>query len=248
MKHFNLTSSILTSDELSTLINRIIAECTQSNINDVQMQRLVTLLQEENQALTNSLFAVRKSPFTALLLEKDDHRDEIFKGLRNFISAHLYHPQEDVKQASVQIHELIKKHGYGLYRFGYQKESAAINSLLLELAKPNYVEMVKKTGASDWVIALTAAQNDFEQCYTKRVAEEGKAIVEPSTEMRKLAIENLEKLLMYIETQLFISETPDKWGTISANLQRIIADTNAAARTRRTHKDQAKVNDNATTH
>jgi len=237
MKHFNLTSSILTSDELSTLINRIIDECSQNNVDDVQMQRLTALLQKQNQSFTDSLFAVRKSPHTALLLEKDDHRDEIFKGLRNFITAHLYHPQEEVRQASVQLHELIKKHGFGLYRFGYQKESAAINSLLIELAKPNYTEMVNKIGVNDWVISLTAAQTDFEKCYSNRVAEEGKEVVEPSTEMRKQAIENLEKLLMYIETQLFISETPDKWGTLSANLQRIIADTNAAARIRRTHKE-----------
>lgn len=247
MKHFNLTSSILTSDELSTLINRIVAECIQNNADDLQMQRLTAFLLQQNQTLTDSLFAVRKSPHTALLLEKDDHRDEVFKGLRNFITAHLYHPREEVRQASVQLHELIKKHGFGLYRFGYQKESAAINSLLMELAKPNYAEMITKLGANDWVKALISAQADFEKCYSNRVAEEGKEIVEPSTEMRKLAIESLEKLLMYIETQLFISETPDRWGTLSANLQRIIGDTNAAARIRRTHKEAAKTKENQAT-
>lgn len=237
MKHFNLTSSILTSEELNTLVQRIVTECVHSKINDQQFFRLHSNLETNNKGLTNSLFALRKSPHTAILLEKDERRDEVFKGLRNFTTAHLYHPQESIRGAAHTLIELIKQHGYSLYRYGYQKESAAIHSLLNELAKPENNELVSRIAAQEWVASLTTAQNDFESCYSNRVAEEGKEIVEPSTEMRKQVIESLEKLLMYVETQLFISEMPDTWGSLSSNLQRIISDTNTVARTRRTRKE-----------
>jgi hypothetical protein len=237
MKHFNLTSSYLLSDELNTMAQRIATECKQSSITDAQFERLHKKLNDANEEFSNSLFVLRKSPHTAILAQKDDRRDEVYKGLRNVVSAHLYHSQHEINSAAHQIFELIKTHGYSLYRYGYQKETAAINSLLNDLAKPNYTKMVELIGATAWVEGLAKAQKEFEECYTQRVAEEGKNIVEPSTEIRKAVIDNLEKLLMYIETQLFICEKPDQWGSLSANIQRVISDTNTIARNRRTRKE-----------
>jgi hypothetical protein len=116
-----------------------------------------------------ALEVLRKSSYTAEIVQLDGVRDGTYRGLTETVRAGLHHYSAPVREAAEKLEVIIDRYG-NLSAKPYNEETAGIYNLLQDLrAKVNEVSILNLSG---WLNELEANSQAFETAILARNAEE----------------------------------------------------------------------------
>ncbi len=226
---------MIASTELSILAKRILDILNDANFEDTFIQKVTTLVENDNSEIKKSLNRDSSSNYTEQLEAKDDERDDCFMGFRDYVKASMSRRKYGVKEAAEKLIKLIKKHGWTLYDSGYSEQSAKMELLIQDLKTEEAVNAILKIGGGMWYEDLANSHNEFEELYNKKLEEKtGEEI-----QLIRKAKRNLGRHLSILVDSLNILEevTPNITNAISEPIDEAIKDVMATARARKTRKE-----------
>jgi len=183
----------------------------------------------------------RKNPLTERLSAINESVDRLFLGFRKCVDAFQYHWEDDKREAAERLVNVIRRHGWSLYRFGYTKQSAATNALLSELDKEPSSADVTLLAMQEWTERMKSGQQEFEGTLNQREALD--AIEKPVLlETRKQVYADLSASLNYLESMAEFNATPEMEELINT-INEVITNVTTSAKARRTRRE-SKVESN----
>ena len=231
----NFVHSILNSNELYTASKRINEIATQNLGDDSYVVKVCAKLDEDNSDMAKALGKALNSVFTPQLIEKDDKRDMAFIGLRDYISAYCHSNSPAKVSAALALSAIIGDIGNSIYNLGYAAETAKLNELFTRLSTPDAVQAIDLIGAGDWLGQLKLSQDEFENVYKTKIDVESGIDYPLVKDAKKRIITHLDALLSYIDCSTGLD--PVKFAPVQAQIEEVITDTVAIARSRKTRKD-----------
>lgn len=124
-------------------------------------------------AYTNELMAldvVRKSDISDDLVDADDERDNVFRGMSDAVKSALHHFNADVRAAAKRLQIVLDTYG-NLAIKPYDAETGGLNSLINDFTT-TYAADVAKVGLNEWVMELQAKNKAFDDLKNNRYSNE----------------------------------------------------------------------------
>ena len=158
-----------------------------------------------------ALGSTTKEELTEQVEIADARRDDSYKALVAYIKAGLLrHSQLSYQEASKRLLAIINQNGgRSLYRYGYSKQTAALESLFKDLNSAEALKDLATIQATKWLDDLKADHEAFKTVYAQREkvrANKSKNIPTDDSARRKLqpALENLYTLVdaFFISAQI----------------------------------------------
>ena len=232
-----LPFSLLNSNELYAIANRIVEACKLSLSDNEYLMKLCVLILVANSDLRRGLGRTFNSEFTSLLLDSDELRDNAFVGLRDYIRSFCNSGDTVKDKAGAYLSEIVSSVGNSIHRMPYATETTKLDVLFEDLDSPAAREALATIMATDWLERLKARQEDFESIYQSKI-EADAGIDFPLLKNSKETITfYLKGLLSYIETNS--KNEPALFGSTEEKIDSIITDAVSLARARGTRKENA---------
>ena len=233
----SLNFSLFPGDELFTFAKRTLV-IVEPNVE--QTPGLMPFFDKTSQSFAlyqSALEREKKNPFTLLLAGKDGIRDARFLALRTYVEAMSYRLIPEWTAAAEKILEVIRRHGWTAYGFGYKAETAAITNIISEIRNKCAGEL-NLIGANDWLNELEAAQRDFDAATHQSVTDA--PIGEPTIwEVRPVLTNSLRSLFAMISLLNFGTPS-DTLTTLEAALNELIVRSLATVKAAGTRAENAK--------
>lgn len=163
--------SYIQSPELNDHSTHVVKLVQDSNIADPNLTKFNETLSAENIKLTQALNRERKSKFTGLLAALDNRRDNNFKCLKGHTEADTFNEDSVISAAAKRIFRIFENHGLRLFALSYERESAALNSLFMDLDTDAMQADLAILGLVDKYAATKNAQIAFSTAYEERSAD-----------------------------------------------------------------------------
>ncbi len=227
---------MLKPEELVTFTTRILPFIKLLIAMDSFLAEFYPKIERKMNDLSQALVMIRGSVFTPQIADSDTWRDRRFLGLRYYITAFTFHPDEKIAQAAEYLLAIIDARGSTLYTYGYAEETAQLNGLLEDLETPKAKEAIALIKGESWVNDVAAAQKNFEALYHQKVVTEATQNLPRVKASKEDLIRNLSRLLVYIETNLDLN--PEKYQPVAEKIDEVIVDVMTIARTRKTKQNE----------
>ncbi|MFT3753519.1 MAG: photosystem II biogenesis protein Psp29 [Paludibacter sp.] len=117
-----------------------------------------------------SLNIIRKNVISDDLIEADDDRDNVFRGLCDAVKSALNHFNADVRTAAKRLQVVLDTYG-NLAAKNYDAETGSLNSLINDLTS-TYAADVAAVGLVDWVTELAAKNKAYDDLKNQRYSDE----------------------------------------------------------------------------
>jgi len=205
---------------------------------DEFLSGIVPRLRRRNGDLSKALSLIRSSQYTSQLSNSDTTRDQYYISFKSYVSAFLFHPDEEKVQAAKLIDTQIQASGPSLYRLGYAEETTQLNGLLASFQTPAAQAALKLIGADYWLDLLTKAQQAFEALYQQKVAADAVKDLPPATESRKEIVRFLTQIFTYIDAKM--ETNPEKYNPVAVKIDEVIVDMMTIARSRKSKANNSK--------
>ena len=124
-------------------------------------------------AYTNELAAldvVRKNSISDDLVDADDERDSVFRGLIDGVKSALNHFNADIRAAAKHLQVVLDTYG-NLVIKPYDAETGGLNSLINDFTT-TYAADVATVGLTAWVTELAAKNKAFDDLKNNRYSDE----------------------------------------------------------------------------
>lgn len=145
------------------LIAQVILDTSATIISRYQFLQLVVKRLEPNMEILQSKFGEsQSSEFTDTLIELDDTRDNIYRGLLDYIQAFLKIGTAEQQEAAKHLDFLLEPFGYKVARQGYDVETVSIQKVLEVLTEEDAKSALEKITATSFVENLKTAEKNFE--------------------------------------------------------------------------------------
>lgn len=179
---------------------------------------------------TKGFNKVRTSQHISRLFAADENRDNRLIGLRTFVLAQTYSWITEIKTASDQMMAVLNTHGTNIESMANNEESGKIHKLLDNLSKPVYSDSIEIMGTRPWIVALAAAQTEFESIDAERTTEQADTKdIASATKQRKELQVALKNFIMYVEVMAGIN-TDQVWRNLLAQIGQRVAAAGASYR------------------
>jgi hypothetical protein len=122
----------------------------------------ICLLKEADEALEK----IKKSNFTAAIIQADECRDDAFRGLSYSARSALFHFDESKKAAAERLVTILDHYG-NIADKPYNEETASIYNFLQDI-RNQYSDEIDILDLSGWLNELERTNNEFEQIILKR--------------------------------------------------------------------------------
>ena len=167
---------------------------------DLYLTPIITNISETN---TSLIEALRRLKVYSQMAEKDFTRDMAIRALFQLVEGYVYIPIAEMKEAAVVVEAVLEQYGMGIQNADYAEESADVESLLNDLAKPDVVTAIAKIqGVAETISALAASQQDFENVALQQA--EGESVkndLVSASQLKKNAITEINtNLVGYMNT------------------------------------------------
>jgi len=160
------------------------------------LQPIYDRLMAYRNQMEQAMYKEKGSAYTEQLQRLDEQQDHGFLCLRYHVVAGLYNISDtSVGGKAKKIEDIIRRHGWSLFSFGYQKQLAVSRSLIAELKKPENDTLISDLELNDVFDAWSNAVNQFEQLFTQKVEASSTAPTKVASELGKEVVDMLEKLL-----------------------------------------------------
>ena len=228
----NVISNCRTT-EISAVTESIVGAYKNTDLStDTWLSGLMTSLETEGGALTA---AIKRMKAESELEEQDEVRDEVFRSLYYLILGLLHHPDAAVKAAAQQVFDVLDHYGLTITDQSYASESSLVDSLLNDLAQPEFQEPIALlSGCAESIAALQTAEDNFEAAriaYEEEKAQE--STLENATTIKKRVVSLInDKLVVYLLAMVQVN--PEMYDLFARTVGQIIADNNEVVKKRRT--------------
>lgn len=182
-----------------------------------------------------------KQSLTQLIRSADTRRDNSFVSLRNHVSAGLRRENDAYRSACEALWPIFEKNDPRLYKLGDNEESAAIGSLLADLAADNAPAQLAAINATDWVSELERDNTAFMVAKQQRAAARSTDTTQTDEEAFKQLKAALD-MVGNVVNSLVMLETPDA-DAVVAELNSYIREANASARSSRSQASNDSTNE-----
>ncbi len=108
-----------------------------------------------------------KSSYTAKIIELDQKRDDIYRGLTLRVQSEMFSEDENEKKAAEEIEIVLKTYG-NFTKHNLRKETTEIENLLNDLKNEKYTVFAENIGLVKWINWLETANNKFQEAYNLR--------------------------------------------------------------------------------
>lgn len=125
----------------------------------------------------------RISDETAQMLDVDKQRDDLVVYITSSVSQMTKSPLPAQRSAAQTVYNIIKPY-IGIYKSANQQETAQIEGLLTDLAKPATLEHTKTLSLTDVITALREANTQYATLTAQRTSNKADAIKENSAAVR----------------------------------------------------------------
>ncbi len=212
--------------EIDALCTRIIAAFeTSENKNDVHLIAIITHLQTISVSLNE---AIKRIKTESELEEKDQLRDEAVRNLYYLVKGFAHHPEEKINNAAKRLLEVINNYGLGIVSKSYGIETSLINSLIIELDKPQNSELtLVLSGAVEIVNSIKLVQSNFEASYLAMEKDKAYGVdVETASTIKKEAVQIINgKLVNYLNGMVAVDKA--SYGVLTQIIGQVIMSNNA---------------------
>ena len=182
--------------------------------------------------MENSIATNRKKALSKKIAEADNKRDGAFRALKSFIKSYFKWNTEKYTLSAKKIWDVLKRHGLNLDKKSYEQKSGLLESLLIELDKPELVEAITTLNLTELVTFLKDSQKEFSAIYYRSIEEEaGKEIVVAATLLKKDAYSTLKKTVGYLNS--IVHTKPEVYKDIHGEMAELINILNQKIRIRR---------------
>lgn len=117
------------------------------------------------------------------MLELDKQRDDLVVYTTTSVSQMTKSPLPTQRSAAQTVYNIIKPYA-GIYKSPNQQETAQIEGLLIDLAKPGIPQHINTLGLTDVIVALSKANTDYANLTAQRTSSKAYAIKENSRAVR----------------------------------------------------------------
>ena len=194
--------------DLSALLTLILKAFAK---NDWSSDTYLTPIIGNTSATNTSLIeALRRLKVYSQMAEKDDVRDMSIRALFKLVEGYIYIPIAEMKEAALVLENVLEQYGLSIQNEDYAAESADIESLLNDLAKPKVVAAIAKLqGVSETISALAANQQDFENVALQQAEGESvKKDLASASQLKKEGIAEINtNLVGYMNTMAKVNPT-----------------------------------------
>ncbi len=220
--YFTLAALTALAQKIITLLSTKIPE---SQLVTTLLARIAPQLETALQAIGSTI----KQPLTEIVTAADLRRDNTFRSLRDTIKAGLRRQNDSYRAACEALWREFEKNGLHLYSIPRDTETAAINSLLADLRKPENAPHLVTTNTTDWVTELDTDNQAYVAASAQRSAARSADDTIHDTEAFKDLKTSLELLENILNTMLAMGEPADI-DEIVAEVSQYITEANAAAK------------------
>ncbi len=151
-----------------------------------------------------SLRQRRKTGFTAKLLEADQIRNSILKGMSHILKGIILLPENQRTDAAIQIKNMMTKHAKHIDQLPQREKSGVISSLLRSFQHDKPTASLNLLGLYPLVAQLNDANNRFNELYLARGKKEAEYVAGRSQQQRKKMQSQFERLCTVIEAHAVI--------------------------------------------
>jgi len=157
---------------------------------------------------------VKKSFLTKVTTTEDEHRSQIYRGIRENVRSLRNYPDPAMRQAAEELYNIIENYAKSIIAANLASKTAAIDNLLQDLTGDKGGEdmtaQVTQLGIESWVQALRDANEAYKATREQRFAEaenkpEPGRLVRLRAEMDHLYV----LMLRVIDAQLEVIEDQD---------------------------------------
>ena len=203
------------------------------------MLKATTAIETSNEFLTGVLNSLKINPYTDLLSDSDDFRDDTYVGGKNVAEGFTHYVFDEVKKAAAErIVAVIRRHGWSMQDYKYQDQSSATNSLIKELRLPECQADLNTLGMMDWFNALVKSQEDFETVYNDKASHESKKESVQKKKAKLPVIEDIQNLVIYLNSIIIFNTTDESWTSIYNSINGILKQATKSSRIRRSGKSK----------
>ena len=117
-----------------------------------------------------ALDVVRKNAISDDLVEADDERDSVFRGMSDAVKSALNHFNADIRAAAKHLQVVLDTYG-NLAIKPYDAETGGLNSLINDFTT-TYAADVATVGLTEWVTELAAKNKAFDDLKNNRYSDE----------------------------------------------------------------------------
>ena len=224
-----MTNSRVT--EVSAVAVRAIGAYNNTGLGtDTHLAGIFASISDASSKLTQ---AINRSKAGSILEEKDEVRDQQFRGLFYLVQGFLHHPTPAVQEAAVLVNEALGRYGLSVVSESYATESSLISSLLADLSGTGLQAAIAALpGCVDMVSGLQSAQAEFETARIAYEEEKGEeSTPDNATAIKKEVVKLINgQLVVYLRAMVQVDEAT--YGGFSRTLAEIIDDNNEVVRKR----------------
>jgi hypothetical protein len=233
------------ADEHYTFTQRILGILEPLDLETLKLQEWERRIREKYMVLDKAMNKSDSKMLTLNLGMADSRRDAEFLGLRYYLQACNYRQNDQWKQASDLLLDIIRKYGWSIQSESYARETARLENLIKDFENlPHAKEAVTVLNAGEWVSRVKTAQKDFEMAAKARDdmnAEQFEVnAIDACKELRK----EIELLFKYMEVMNELTPN-EEYQSIARRFNEQVEQFMSTAKARRTrlqnHKEEVSV-------
>lgn len=179
----------------------------------------------DNALLVDLVNQSRISDETAQMLNLDSQRDDLVVYITSTATQMAKSPITAQREAAETVRNILKPY-VGIYKSANQQETAQIDGMLADLAKPGIPELVQKLGLTEVVAALRQANTEYATLTAQRTNNKAASIKENSAAVRL----RMDALYDDMTTMAFVQSVAAPTAETAAfvnNLNTLIGETSA---------------------
>jgi hypothetical protein len=181
---------------------------TPAQIAEMELAPLIGLYRPAYMNEVEALELVVKSRYTPLLLEKDQDRDDSFRGFHSTIKGLCYHFDPEQQQAAKRLMDIFKHYG-NIAKRPLDDETAAINDLVREFRRPDLAADIATLRVEDWLNKLIEENEKFNRLTLERFEEGAAKTAYRMKTARTVTDKYYRNIVLHLEYLLTVGrETP----------------------------------------
>ena len=217
--------------DISALLTLILKAFVKNDwSSDIYLTPIIAKISAVN---TSLITALRRLKVYSQLAEKDDVRDMAIKALFKLVEGYVYIPVAEMKEAALVVNNVLEQYGMSIQNEDYTAESANIESLLNDLAKPDVVAAIANLqGVAETIAILDADQQDFENLALQQAESESvKKDLASASKLKTEAVAEInDKLMGYMNTMAKVN--PDTYEATAKIIAELIDKNNELVKRR----------------
>lgn len=192
---------------------------TVSNPAALKIEAQATLYQAELAKELEAINVIRKSAISDDLVEADNVRDKIFRGMCNQVKSAVLHFNADVQEAAKRAQIVLDTYGNVAVK-NYDAETGAIISLVNDF-KTTYAADAAKAGITEWVEELALSNKAYDDLKNNRYTDDATKTIVRMKQQRN-AVDQAYRVLQARINALIIVEGAASYSAFVAELNKRI--------------------------